>query len=162
MKKILFIYTLCFVALNLAAEDTISVTGTIPVPDSIAVQTPRTNLLDSMSGVQVIQDSAMFKLLELAMFGQKEMIEIDGFRVQIYSSNQQQTAKGEALTLETNLKNRVSQTIYVVYIPPFWKVRIGDFRTYDEALEYKKSFVQDFPNMTGDTYIVRDKIKIMP
>jgi hypothetical protein len=40
-------------------------------------------------------------------------------------------------------------------------VRIGDFRTYDEAKEYKKEFVQIFPDLIGDTYIVRDKIKVL-
>ncbi len=94
------------------------------------------------------------------MFGSRELVEIDGYRVQIYSSNQQQTAKSEALNLETRLKDKVNQTIYVTYLPPFWKVRIGDFRTYEEAREYKKLFVQLYPNMVGDTYIVRDKIKV--
>jgi len=40
-------------------------------------------------------------------------------------------------------------------------VRIGDFRTYDEAKEYKKEFVTQFPDLMGDTYIVRDKIQVM-
>ena len=119
------------------------------------------NLLDSMPGVEVLQDSAVGALLQAAMQGNMELVEIDGYRVQIYSSNQQQTAKGEALDLEEKLQSQVNQTIYVQYIPPFWKVRIGDFRTYEEAKEYKKTFVQLFPDLTGDTYIVRDKIKVL-
>ena len=81
--------------------------------------------------------------------------------MQIYSSNQQQTAKSEALELEQKLRDAVNQTIYVQYLPPFWKVRIGDFRTYDEARDYKKQFVALYPNLMGDTYIVRDKIQVM-
>ena len=76
-------------------------------------------------------------------------------------SNQQQTAKSEALELEQKLRDAVNQTIYVQYLPPFWKVRIGDFRTYDEARDYKKQFVALYPNLMGDTYIVRDKIQVM-
>ena len=112
-------------------------------------------------GVQVVQDSAMVMLLDEAVNGKHELVEMDGYRVQIYSSNQQQTAKSEALDLEQKLRDAVNQTIYVQYIPPFWKVRIGDFRTYEEAKEYKKTFVQLFPDLTGDTYIVRDKIKVL-
>ena len=118
-------------------------------------------ILDSLPGVQVVQDSAMAVLLDEAINGKHELVEIDGYRVQVYSSNQQQTAKTEALELESRLKSKVNQTIYVQYLPPFWKVRIGDFRTYDEAKEYKKQFVQLFPHMLGDTYIVRDKIQVM-
>ena len=112
-------------------------------------------------GVQVVQDSAMVMLLDEAVNGKHELVEMDGYRVQIYSSNQQQTAKSEALDLEQELRDAVNQTIYVQYLPPFWKVRIGDFRTYDEARDYKKQFVALYPNLMGDTYIVRDKIQVM-
>lgn len=95
------------------------------------------------------------------MNGRMEWVETDGYRVQIYSSNQQQTAKAEALSLETQLKDKIQQTVYVLYLTPFWKVRIGDFRTYEEAKEYKKLFVQQYPDMMGDTYIVRDKIQVL-
>ena len=103
----------------------------------------------------------MYVLLDEAIHGKHELVEMDGYRVQIYSSNQQQTAKGEALELETKLKESLTQTIYVQYLPPFWKVRIGDFKTYEEAKEYKKLFVAQFPEMTVDTYIVRDKIQVL-
>ena len=118
-------------------------------------------ILDSLPGVQIVQDSAMTVLLDQAVNGKRELVEIDGYRVQIYSSNQQQVAKGEALDLETKLRDKVNQTIYVQYLPPFWKVRVGDFRTYNEAKEYKKLFVQQFPELMGDTYIVRDKIQVL-
>lgn len=118
-------------------------------------------IFDSIPGVEVVQDSTVAVLLEQAMHGKREMVEMDGYRVQIYSSNQQQTAKSEALELETRIKEKVDQTVYVQYLPPFWKVRLGDFRTYEEAKEYKKIFVQTYPNMIGDTYIVRDKIQVL-
>ena len=128
--------------------------------DSIEVVS-RLNILESMPRVEVIQDPLVASMLQATMSGKENWIEMDGYRVQIYSSNRQQTAKMEALELETNLKTEISKTIYVLYLPPFWKVRLGDFRTYDEAKDYKKEFVQQFPQMIGDTYIVRDKIKVL-
>ena len=118
-------------------------------------------VFDSLPGVQLIQDSTVAVLLEEAVHGKRELVEMEGYRVQIYSSNQQQTAKAEALELETKLKDKVNQTIYVQYLPPFWKVRLGDFRSYDDAREYKKLFIEQFPEMMGDTYIVRDKIQVL-
>ena len=103
----------------------------------------------------------MFYLLQTAIKGGGEIVEIDGYRVQIYSSNLQQTAKAEALNLETKLQSQIEQPIYVQYLPPFWKVRVGDFRTVEEAKEYKKQFVALFPSMMGDTYVVRDKIQVV-
>ena len=119
------------------------------------------SILDSLPGVQIVQDSIMHVLLEEAVNGKHELVEMDGYRVQIYSSNQQQTAKSEALELEGKLRESITHSIYVQYLPPFWKVRIGDFRTYEEAKEYKKQFVALFPELMGDTYIVRDKIQVM-
>jgi hypothetical protein len=147
MKKLTVICAL-LVSLSVWAED------------SIVVVT-RLNIMESMPRVEVIQDASVAAMLEATMSGKEEWIEIDGYRVQIYSSNRQQTAKAEALELEAKIKEKVSQTVYVQYLPPFWKVRLGDFRTYEEAKEYKKEFVQLFPDMIGDTYIVRDKIKVL-
>ena len=147
MKKISIIFAL-FVSLSIGAEDSIAVVS-------------RLNIMESMPRVEVIQDASVATMLEATMSGKEEWIEVDGYRVQIYSSNRQQTAKAEALELEAQLKEKVSQTIYVQYLPPFWKVRLGDFREYEEAKEYKKEFVQQFPAMIGDTYIVRDKIKVL-
>ena len=118
-------------------------------------------IFDSLPGMQIVQDSAIAVLLDEAVNGKRELVEMDGYRVQIYSSNQQQIAKSEALDLETKLKEKSNQTRYVQYLPPFWKVRLGDFRTYDEAKEYKKLFVQQYPELMGETYIVRDKIQVL-
>lgn len=147
MKRITIIAFMVFAALQLRANDSLRIAM-------------RPNLLDSMPGVEVLQDSAVGALLHAAMQGDLELVEIDGYRVQIYSSNRQQVAKSEALELEAKIKDKVDQTVYVLYMPPFWKVRIGDFRTYEEAKEYKKLFVEQFPSIMGDTYIVRDKIQV--
>ena len=147
MKRISIIFAL-LVSLSVWADDSIA-------------EVSRLNIMESMPRVEVIQDASVAAMLEATMSGKEEWVEIDGYRVQIYSSNRQQTAKAEALELETKLKDKVSKTVYVQYLPPFWKVRLGDFRAYEEAKEYKKEFVQQFPEMIGDTYIVRDKIKVL-
>ena len=148
MKRVIIILCVLFAALQVRANDSLRV-----------VLGP--NLLDSMPGVEVLQDSAVGVLLQAAMQGKMELVEIDGYRVQIYSSNRQQVAKTEALELEAKIKDKVDQPVYVLYMPPFWKVRLGDFRTYEEAREYKKIIVDQFPEVMGDTYIVRDKIQVL-
>jgi hypothetical protein len=151
--KIFSIFFVLLAAMPVLADDSIEVA---PVASA-----PRVNLLEQMTNVEVIQDTAVATLLDGAINGTREWVEIEGYRVQVYSSNQQQTAKGEALDLEEKLQSQVNQTIYVQYLPPFWKVRLGDFRTYEQAKEYKNTFVQLFPDLIGETYIVRDKIKVL-
>jgi len=158
MKKSWLIGIVLLFCVPVMADDTIFVVE----EDTVQIEeTPRMNLLEELPGVQIVQDSLMAVLLDEAINGKHEIVEMDGYRVQVYSSNQQQKAKIEALELEAKLKEKVNQTIYVQYLPPFWKVRLGDFKTYDEAREYKKLFVQLFPSMMGDTYIVRDKIQVI-
>ena len=80
--------------------------------------------------------------------------------MQIFSSNRQQTAKEEALVLEKKMTEALSTAVYVAYIAPFWKVRLGNFRTYEEANAFKVHLITQFPELQGDTYIVRDKIQV--
>ena len=149
MKRIFILFIAVAAYMSIFADDSI-------------VTPIRANIVSEMSGVEVCQDSTVARLLHNVIYGEQELIEIDGYRVQIYSSNQQQVAKEEALGLEKKLKEYLSHTIYVTYVSPFWKVRVGDFRTYEEAYAYKKEFVQMYPEQMGETYIVKDKIKVLP
>ncbi|MFH1000905.1 MAG: SPOR domain-containing protein, partial [Bacteroidota bacterium] len=45
-------------------------------------------------------------------------------------------------------------TPHIIVQIPFWKIRVGDFRTREEAYYLYKKIVKDFPN----SYIVRDQI----
>lgn len=140
------------------ANDTIVFYADSLAADSLA---PRPDIFAEMPYVQVHQDSLVGNLLHNRIYGESELREIDGYRVQIYSSNRQQTAKAEALQLEKDLADRVSVSVYVLYMPPFWKVRLGDFRTYEEATQCKAQMTAQFPDKQGDIYIVRDKIKVV-
>ena len=117
-------------------------------------------ILDDMPLVVVHQAPMIEALLKEKIYGQCELEEIDGFRVQIFSSNRQQTAKEEALTLEKRMTESVSVAVYVAYLAPFWKVRLGNFRTYEEANAFKTQLITQHPELQGDTYIVRDKVQI--
>lgn len=114
-----------------------------------------------MPNVQVFQSDAIAKLLHEKATGAKtQLVEMSGYRVQIYSSNHQQLAKQEAIRLEKDMHSKLDMPIYVSYVPPFWKVRVGDFATYVEAQEFKNNFVRQFPELMGDTYVVRDIVTV--
>lgn len=82
-----------------------------------------------------------------------------GFRVQVFSSNAQRAAKDQAFRLESQLKDAFPQTgVYVTYSSPFWKVRIGDFGTPEEAREFTNELLRKFPGLRSQTYTVRERI----
>lgn len=121
------------------------------------------DILRDMPRVIVHQDSTITRLINNKIEGrERQAVEIQGYRVQIFSSNRQQTAKAEAFALEKRLQEmNLSENIYVLYNPPFWKVRIGDFRTQEDAQLLKEDLITRLPDLQGDTYVVRDKITVM-
>lgn len=155
MRKELFILG-CALGLYAYAEDSIS----IVVSDSVS-QRVDTLITDVMPNVHVYQSESVAKLLyEKSTGATSQTVEVQGYRLQIYSSNHQQLAKQEAIRLEKEMQSKLDYPIYVSYVPPFWKVRVGDFATYVEAQEFKNNFVHQFPELMGDTYVVRDKVTI--
>ena len=84
-----------------------------------------------------------------------------GFRVQLYSSNRNQIAKKGAFKAESEFTEKFPEIkAYVTYSAPFWKVRVGDFSSYYEALAFSNSLKDAFPERATEIFVVReDNIK---
>jgi len=92
---------------------------------------------------------------------QRGVQEVNGYRVQVFSSNQQQSAKNRALLLQQDLSSQLEEPVYAISEPPFWKVRIGNFLTREEANDYRMTFVAQYPELQGSTYVVPDKVIVI-
>lgn len=115
---------------------------------------------DSKSGAKVllIQDERIESI-----FANRETrpatSSMAGYRVQVFSSNIQRTAKTEAYKIEQEILQAFPQhKVYVTYTAPFWKVRIGDFRTMHEAQALRTEISKQFSDLRNYTYTVRDQI----
>ena len=133
--------------------------------DTMALDTPDTTevllLVDLMENAVVHQDSAIYQLMMDKYLGiERGMQEVSGFRVQVYSSNVQIQAKNEAMLLHQELSKQLTQAIYIISEPPFWKVRVGDFRTREEANAYKETLLKLYPILQSSTYVVPDKVTV--
>ena len=49
---------------------------------------------------------------------------------------------------------------YVTYNAPFWRLRIGDFRSHEEAYHMQRLLMDAFPAYRKEMYIVREEVKI--
>ena len=79
-----------------------------------------------------------------------------GYRILVINSNDRGkvfAAKAKIYQLYPELKP------YLMYQPPYYKLKVGNFRTKDEAEDYKTELARDFP--TG-LFIVRDIIEVRP
>lgn len=161
MRKFLFILAI-YLPTVLIAQNDILPTDSILVNDTISIDSMHiTLIMDDTSNAIVHQDSTITQLMMDKVTGRVrgEQI-IDGFRVQIYASNQQQVAKNESLMLQQRIEPLLDVPVYAISEPPFWKVRIGNFKTREEANTYKDILLNMFPDMVGSTYVVPDKITI--
>lgn len=117
---------------------------------SVYAQNDLTNdSTSSKNNVSVIKDSRINELLETY----KSSFTVQGYRIQIYSDNKKQPARDEKakfLSLYNNVK------AHEIYQQPYFKIRVGDFRTKLEAYKFQKEIVSNFPN----SFIVKDEIEI--
>ena len=95
----------------------------------------------------VIQDNRLNELSETYRSSFKLM----GYRIQIFSGNKKQPARDARLAF---VQNYNSIKAHEIYEQPYFKVRVGDFRTKIEALKFKNELTKYFPNC----FIVRDEI----
>ena len=109
--------------------------------------------------VRIHQDKRIETLLANKKFTNQTTT--NGFRVQVFSSNVQQTAKNKAFNIEKQIQEAFPDLlVYVNYTSPFWKVRVGDFKSKSEAQVFKSQLIDSFPIMKSEIYIVPEQIVI--
>ncbi|MEZ4915879.1 MAG: SPOR domain-containing protein [Chitinophagales bacterium] len=76
-----------------------------------------------------------------------------GYRIQLINSSN----RDEVYTKKTELYQKHSNVkAYIVYDQPYYKLRIGDFKTRLEAYKYMDEIIGEFQS----AFVVRDEIKI--
>lgn len=132
------------------------------VEDSLEIEEMVHLIMDDMPNVVVHQDSSILQLMIDKKLGyQKGLQEVSGFRVQVYTSNVPQVAKNEALRIQNMVQQALDVEVYVLSEPPFWKVRLGNFKTRDDANAYKLIINELFPDLYRTTYVVPDIVTIV-
>lgn len=117
----------------------------------------------SKATVKIHQDKRIESLVVGNRIGNglHSQVIMSGYRVQVFSSNTQRTAKSEAFKKEKLIREEFpDQSVYVNYTSPFWKVRVGDFKTQTQAQNFRKELISAFPYMRSEVYVVREKIII--
>lgn len=84
-----------------------------------------------------------------------------GFRVQIFSDNNPRTAKSQVRAKQRSVASRFpSWRTYVSFNSPYWRLKVGDFRTEHDAYEAAEEIKRAFPGSAKEIRVVRDRINI--
>ena len=84
---------------------------------------------------------------------------IAGYRVQVYSDNNARQAKTEARQRERAVSQEFpAYGTYVSYASPYWRLRVGDFRSQYVAEKAASEIRRAFPRYAREVRVVRDHI----
>lgn len=84
-----------------------------------------------------------------------------GFRVQVYSDNNQRSARAEAEKRAGAIRAHFPDyQVYVVFQSPYWRVKAGDFRTRSQAEEAATRMRTTLPAYGKEMRVVKDHITI--
>ena len=135
MKNILFIFfTLC--AGNLIAQ---SDTGS-----AILQKDPRVDLLIKKQ-IQINEETT-----------RDSRRNVPGFRIQVINSSD----RNKVFAVKTKVYQEYPELKpYLMYQPPNYKLKLGNFRTAEEAQPYLDQLSRLFPN---SVYIIHDIIEVRP
>ncbi|MDD4921980.1 MAG: SPOR domain-containing protein [Bacteroidales bacterium] len=88
-------------------------------------------------------------------------ITLSGWRIQVFSGNNQRVSKNEAFRKETEVKTTFPElSTYVKYNAPFWRLRVGDFQTYQDANNILLQLRREFPAFGREMSIVKEMIQV--
>lgn len=129
------------------------------VPDStVVVHDIFSEINDDSEGgkIQIYQDPILHVLIDKnTRINKKEGLW--GYRIQIFSGSGQ-NARDKSFAIQTEFVEQFPDfdkgLIYNIYQAPFFKLRLGDYRSKNEAVEFYHQLKEFFPN----SYIVKSKI----
>ncbi len=85
-----------------------------------------------------------------------------GYRIQVFSDNNARTAEREAHSKAAAISESFPQWgTYITYDSPYWRLRVGDFQTYEDATDAVMELKNAFPAYRRELRVVRDRIRIV-
>lgn len=82
-----------------------------------------------------------------------------GYRIQVFDDNNVRTAKHDAQARKNQIESQFPEwPVYVTFNSPYWRVKVGDFKSRGEAESALAEIRRAFPSIAKSLRIVRDRI----
>lgn len=109
------------------------------------------NLLAQKSQVKIISDPSLDSLVKGNIEVNKISNSMDGYRIQIFSGTERKNANALKAKFKVDFPDQPS---YIIYQQPYFKIRVGDFRTTVEAQKLYYELLKSY----GEILIIPEKI----
>ncbi len=104
--------------------------------------------------VEVYQDSRVDSIVKMHVHYNTSQSTFEGYRIQVFFDAGNNSLNGAQAAQANYQMLYPGDTAYISFSEPYYKVRVGDFRTRLEAESYLRKIAADFPN----AFVIRDKI----
>lgn len=104
--------------------------------------------------IEVIKDSKVDVLLDKHLKYCRNNPYLHGYRIQIYFDSGNNSKKGAINAKAKFITKYPDVEAYIIFQEPYYKVRVGDFRTRIEAEGFLGKIIDEYPN----AYRVNDNI----
>ncbi len=91
-----------------------------------------------------IGDARIDTLIQLHILQNKKFPVMPGFRIQIFKESGN-TALDEALAVREQFEKKYNLPAYITFNEPYYRVRVGDFRTRLEAIRFLEKIKRTYP-----------------
>lgn len=83
-----------------------------------------------------------------------------GYRIQVFSGNNPRSARAEAHGRAAAIGAEFPEwATYVTFDSPYWRLKVGDFRSYEDGRAALSLLKKHFPAYAKEMRLVRDRIK---
>lgn len=104
----------------------------------------------------IIQDQRIDSLVALSIAYNQSFPFISGYRVQIYMASGNNALSDAEIVKKDFEQNFPELTAYITFREPYYRVRVGDYRTRLEANQLLKPIRKSYQ----DAWIIQDKISL--
>ena len=111
--------------------------------------------------ITISSDEYVSMLIGRRSYDNQDFLKLDGYRINAFSGRNSRESKAEATLKERQVKEAFPEvSTYVIYTPPIWRLRIGDFQTSEEATVFLRRLKKEFASFGREMFIVSDEIRI--
>jgi len=99
---------------------------------------------------------------KVEVVGDKSYLVLPGYRIQVFSGNNQRKSKDEADYKKRQINEAYANvSTHVTFMAPFWRLRVGDYLTYEEAYSMMQKLIETFPSFKKEIHITKEDVRII-
>ena len=109
---------------------------------------------ENQGNISVNSDPRIDELVKLHVAYNKAFPFMSGYRIQIFMESGNEALNQAEKVKEVFNEKYKNNNAYLIFVAPYYRVRVGDFRTRLEAEKFLQQIIRKYPN----AWVIKDEI----